>query len=205
MIGKTDFIRGFDVKQSVFTVPMNGWDKPVYMEYEGALRAFKFLRIEFHTDNVDNDIDGSKLPKPVYKVRIAGVTNPVLILGDSEGDFPIEYALTVEKYLNGDYDYNTAAVNPDVWLKQCLNAGFHSMRMTKNYTTLWKAVRYIWNGVRAVETPVPFCETILYDYNNGFHFKEPVDIDIDNSYADKEGCEDDNNVTVIEFKAGELD
>lgn len=199
-------INSLDFYRSTIVVPVNGWEKPVYMDYNGALRAFKFIKVHCQVSNVKNGYDAVKIPKNVYTIQVAGI-GTLIVNADTENEFPYRYYETVEKYMNKDFDVQINKFIPNDWLKQCyLNQGcdtgdiFTSFR--KSFPSgdglAWSAVRYKWDGVKPVEVPVECTNEIYYDGQKGFHFNEPVKLP-NNTYGTIELCKEHNTVKVIDF------
>ena len=191
-----------DAYQTKFEVPVIGWDKPAYMEYQGAIRAFKFLAIRFFVDNIHNGYDALHWEKPVIIVKIAGIGNKDFTAKNTHGEIPFDYAETPTDLMERTFR-KPDKYDIESWLGLCLKKPFTGKIKSVPNGTGWYAARFRWGGVRPVEAMVEIPHYVYYSKAEGFHFNEPASVP-EGTYATEQACKDANHVTVIEFEEEDL-
>lgn len=185
------------------SVPAVGWDKPAYIVWEGALRAFKFVKVEAEIRNMMkwNDYDA----KPVYHLNIAGI-GIVQIKGGASCSFCKDFWLSPEDYPSRDGIIKACKEVDDFTIMERLTECFgmdygqvaHYYKDSIYQATVLKIERYRWDGTKPVVVHLEVPTKMFYTQQRGWHFEQPCKLP-EGTFASREECERANEVRVVDF------
>lgn len=186
-----------------FQITMAGWNEPIYIEYEGALRAMMFEKLEVTLKNVESFRD--KGINFVYHAKIAGVGRVQFDSNDWK-TFRKDFWLTPNDFGNreecckahkilGEFPFMT-------WLADCFGmtedeVGKRAVKSLYQCDVV-SLYRYVWDGVKANAVACEIPNKVYFEIKRGWYFAEPCNFPTD-SFASKEECENANRVRVVEF------
>ena len=198
--------KSFDYYHTKFRVPAMGWNENLYVDYEGAVRAMRFVKIEFTLENITDGYSYLKTPKPIYYVKIAGI-GEVSLVGDFIGWFPLKVELNAEDFVNGtNYDlklFNNADVFRTMdWMADCFGISPENVGTITRYQVhdgeAVKINRYKWNGVKPIAVYLSIPNKVFYSQKRGWYFEDECSLPTD-TFATIEECKNANKIKVIDF------
>lgn len=196
-MGKMIDTHSVNYSEASCKIPMDGWWESVYVDYKGALREMRFVKIEF--DLVDYIL--------LYHVKIAGIGD-VSLKCNIFKLCPLSYFPDIDCYeYNKEFKRGFSSFSIVQILSECFNVKSDKLGDLRFYNrglaTFVDIVRYKWDGVKPVEQFIKIPHTVFYDKQNGWHFEELCSLPNDTFRTCKE-CKMANTVKVIKFTDEEV-
>ena len=179
-----------------------GWTESIYMEYEGALRAVRFERVEVRlVQKVKSCGDDCKF---IYHANVAGIGKVKFYC--SLRSFSNDFWLTPDEFPTRDGILKAQKQVMEfpflTWLAECFGTTVSKVgkRCVKSFYQFETVglMRYKWDGVKAVPVLVELPDVVYYEQKRGWYFDSPCNFPAD-SYASREECEAANRVRVVDF------
>lgn len=185
-----------------YTLPSIGWDKPVYINYEGGLRAMRLKRMDVEVVNFP---DGhTPVPSARWTMEVAGLGEVVLLNGCLS--FPIKMYLSPEDYeaecIADPCNCNYGRLwNLYEWVAECFHLEPEELgtayRKSVHDGSAIAILRYRWTGTMVESVPVEIPTTAYYD-RTGWHFSEPCSL-MSGTYPSVDECKRCSSLNVVEF------
>jgi len=198
--------KSFDYYHTKHRVPAMGWTENIYVDYEGAVRAMRFVKIEFTLENITDGYTYLKTPKPIYYVKIAGI-GEVSFEGDNIGWFPLKVRYNADEFTNGgrsglDFFNNADVFETMEWMADCFGISPESLGVITRYHvsngSAVKINRYKWDGVKPIAVYISVPDKVFYSQKRGWYFEDECSLPTD-TFATSDECKKSNSVKVVDF------
>lgn len=204
--------KALDAYHTNYKVPAHGWDENVYIDYQGAVRAMRFMSVIFEQDVAVDGYSKLRFPKTLFHVVIAGI-GVVTLEANCGHYFPLKYQLSPNAFRNSSRraldDAHRELIRADreyelaEWLSECFGVQPDQLGRLVRYDihdgSAKSVVRYKWDGVKVEGVYFDIPKKAYYNKERGWHFDEPCELPTD-TYATADECRFANELKVVEFE-----